>query len=1085
MTDETKGFGIIPDPMQVNTESGQLTSQAQRAHEEEIAKQRESEWTLLDEGLTQNTLYDVAQSVAIDLGTSAEDGFDAKQVPELYEGIPAEFHKKLADTDSTNEAWATRGAIMNYLEAQDKLASSGITGAAASVAAGLIDVDSLLIPVSGGTYFGTKVARGLTKAGMKSGRISGSIVGMAAGAEAGAAISVAGATLGTTSDAGDIPASILMGMGFGSTIGALAGKHTLDPYVEINQARKAHDDYLDARSTNFAPMTIGKMSAGAAQAVPPAPIGMQGINKDIFDRAAADINARNAGDVLRGKDNSETTNIDSAVGRFAEKTQNWVDKSPLKSLYTSVADMGTIGNKLSYDLLYHPGGTLDGAAHPAAAYDSMYTQELSVPVQKYHEYAMKFLNRKTDTIKDKATNFFVKQPDLNTFGRAVRIELENRWHGNTDPNVHPAVKEYADIVDDMNARAVSIQKGKAGETPVFGSDELEVRPGYYSRRWDGEAIKKFERDNGVGPQAIEDALVSGYKAVMREVLDEDTIRKIVKSIITRAKALDEGIDTNLVGLLRTNGKEFLRDTLKNNNITDEEIDKIMGALVGDAAERGKPGFLKGRIELDMTTPIPGTNKMLLDLLEPDMYKTLHQYTRRVAGTSAMARKGYQVSDIPDIKAAIKEEMAAKGMNVKDPRIDDILDTAFSYFGAGAVGGGVDPMLMSAMRLTRQSLLGQLGLTQLTELGNVIATSGMEAVMHVMPKELRSVFDGKPTPLVKELHDAFVFLDKDHVLHDDQLALDIVGQGSIVQSQFVDGAHKMLAFGDKLMGYTSLFYKAMTFSQRLAIASVNHKLYKVLKKGGMDAGTERRLLDLGFDDGMAATLQKYINKGIIKLDADGNVRMGFNDGPGGGPAWSQADLQEYKIAMHRFVARAVQKNLPGENPYWVTKPLGQVLTQLRVFPMLAFQKQFLRNMRHADAAAVGSVLYNLAVAGMIYSISETVKGRGGDLSTEKIAKGAINYSPTTGWMPMVTDPLAEIMGLEDFKMNKYGPPGRATDGIIPTPPVIPTLNRLAHLPGAVLGSLDGVDRNEASALSATPIVGSMYGWSALFNYMKSN
>lgn len=1078
MTDETTGFGIIPDPMKVNTESGQRTSSAQREHEEAIAKQREDEWTLMDEGLTQNTLFDVAQSVAIDLGTSKEDYWDAKSQADLFDGIPAEFHKQLADTDSSAEAWAKRGAIMNYIEAQDKLSASGISGAAATLAAGLVDVDSLLIPVSGGTYFGTKVARGLTKAGMQSGRLSGSIVGMAAGAEAGAAISVAGSTLGTTTDAGDIPSSILMGIGFGSTIGALAGKNTLSPYVELQQARKAHDDYLDARSTNFAPVTIGKLSAGAAQVAPAAPIGMQGIGKDIFDRAASDINARNAYDVLSGKDNAETTNVDSLVGRLAEKTQNWVDKSPLKSLYTSVADMGTIGNKLSYDLLYHPGGTLDGAATPAAAYDALYTQELSIPVQQYHAYAMKFLNRKTDTVKNKITNFFVKQPDLNDFGRAVRVELENRWHGRTDPQVNSAVKEYADIIDEMNARAVDIQKGKAGETSVFGSEELEIKPGYYSRRWDGEAIKRFEKDNGVGPQAIEDALVAGYKAVMREVVDEDVIRKIVKSIVTRAKALDEGIDTNLIGLLRTNGKQFLRETLKNNSLSDEEIEKIMGALVGDAAERGKSSHLKGRIELDMTTPIPGTNKMLLDLLEPDLYKTLHQYTRRVAGTSAMARKGYQMHDIPDIKSAIKEEMAAKGLNVKDPRIDDVLDTAFSYFGAGPVGGGVDPMLMSAMRLTRQALLGQLGLTQMSELGNVIAMSGMEAVMHAMPKEMKAMMSGKLTPEVQELHDAFVFFDKDHILQDDQLALDIVGQGSVVQSQFVDGAHKMLAFGDKLMGYTSLFYKAMTFSQRVGVSSMNQKLYKVLSQDVLDAGTQRRLLDMGLDDTLAANIQKYIKNGIVKKDAAGSITMGYEK-------WKPEDFDAFKVALHKSVSRMVQRNLPGENPYWVTKPLGQVLTQLRVFPMLALQKQFLRNMRHADATTVASLLYNLAVAGLIYSVSETVKGRGGDLTTEKIAKGAINYAPTTGWMPMVTDPLAEIMGLEDFKMNKYGPPGRATDGIIPTPPIIPTLNRLAHLPGAALGSLNGVDRNEASALSATPIVGSMYGWSALFNYMKSN
>jgi hypothetical protein len=87
--------------------------------------------------------------------------------------------------------------------------------------------------------------------------------------------------------------------------------------------------------------------------------------------------------------------------------------------------------------------------------------------------------------------------------------------------------------------------------------------------------------------------------------------------------------------------------------------------------------------------------------------------------------------------------------------------------------------------------------------------------------------------------------------------------------------------------------------------------------------------------------------------------------------------------------------------------------------------------------------------------------------------------------MVTDPLAEIMGMPELRMNKYGPPGRATDGIIPVPPAIPTMNRMMHIPGAALGSFNGIDRNEAVALSSLPIIGNTYGFSALFNYVKDN
>lgn len=578
---------------------------------------------------------------------------------------------------------------------------------------------------------------------------------------------------------------------------------------------------------------------------------------------------------------------------------------------------------------------------------------------------------------------------------------------------------------------------------------------------------------------VVDALVQAYTKLLPPgaVVDTKVVKSIVSSVVTRSKALDEGIDTNLIGLLRDGGKEFLRDTLQNNNISDDQIDSIINAFVGNAEERSKPGFLKRRIDLDLRVPIDGTDKLLLDLLEPDIYRSTHKYIRKVAGTSAMARKGYQLSDKTPIIEAIKDEMVANGKDVNDPRINDILETAFSYFGAGAVGGGIDPLLLSAMRLTRQSLLASLGLTQLSELGGVISAVGVEAAIKAMPGELRSVFTGKKTPLVQEMHDAFIFLDKDHILYDDELALDSVSRSTIVQSQFADYIHKNIAFGDKILGHTSLFYRSMSFSQNFALSSVNHKLHKLLSDGNLDKGTYRRLLDMGMDENLVTALQKYVDNGTIRK-VDGQLELNFDK-------WDYSDLQDYKMAMYTFVSRGVQKSLAGETSYWATKQLGQAVAQLRMYPLLAFQKQFLRNMRHADSVTATSLLYNLGIAGLIYATTQIVKGNGEDLTMDKIAKGAINYAPTTGWLPMVTDPLAEILGMPDLKINKYGPPGRATDGIIPVPPMIPTLNRIAHIPSSLIKSVDGVDKQEAAALSATPIVGSAYGFSALFNYLKDN
>lgn len=1107
IVNDDAGFGLVPDPALVNPMTNAPTQEAIQQHEADVEKQRQNEYWLMDESVTGSSLHESAMRLGAYFGNTPDPHFNAvRDMPQLFTDIAPMYHEEIANTTSRGEATDVYLQIKKTTDAQSKLAASGYAGMAANMAAMFMDADAILIPLTGGSYLGEKTAMKLATMGMKDGRIASTLVGAAGGLEAGAVVGAATA-YSPTGNSGDIAATVLGGMAMGGTLGGAIGQGAITPEHQLEAAMRAHDAYAAARATNFkpvvskdsffkpapaqkAPVAASSDMPNAADAVSVAgesvgagrvrfvqpPPGMRESSIPWFNRAADDGNAENARKVLTGQMDAETTNVDQFIGRAAQQVQNWVDKSPLKSLYTSISDMGVVGNKLAYDLLYHPGGMMDGAAHPAAGLNELYRQELSVPLQNFRNLAATYHQRANQTFTDKARNMFMRQSEYDEFSRAVRWELESRYHdGRGDPNVDNSVKQMADMIDTMHEQAVRIMQGRPGEVPVNGAENLQFRTGYYSRKWAGSAM------GNIPEESIVNALTKGYLRLLPAgaVVDMETVKSMVKSIVTRSKAMEEGIDTNLVGLLRDNGKEFLRDTLKNNKLSDEQIQSLIDAFTGSAAERSKPGFLKGRIELDMRTPIDGTDKTLLDLLEPDMYKSLHQYSRKTAGTSALARKGYQLGDRTSIIESIKDEMVANGYDVKDPRIDDMLNTAFSYFGAGAIGQGVDPLVLSAMRLTRQSLLGSLGLVQLSELGDVISMVGVDAAIKSFPAELRAMFNGKTTPLMQELHDAFMFMDKDAVLHDPQLALDVLGKSSIIQSEFMDAAHKGIAFGDKIAGYTSLFFQAMTFSQRLALSGVNHKIYSVLTKEALNAGAYRRLLDLGLDETMATKLQDYITKGHIKYDADGNLTMGFDK-------WNPKDLEEYKLAMNQFVSRAVQRSLPGENPYWATKQFGQIVGQLRMFPLQALQKQFLRQMRHADIYSASAMVWNLGIAGLVYSTNETIKGRGDKLTPERIAKGALNYAPTTGWLPMMTDPIAEITGFDALKMNQYGPPGRATDGIIPVPPVIPTMNRIMHIPGAVFHTLTGdMDKQDISALSSIPIVGSAYGFSAGFNQLRDH
>ena len=161
--------------------------------------------------------------------------------------------------------------------------------------------------------------------------------------------------------------------------------------------------------------------------------------------------------------------------------------------------------------------------------------------------------------------------------------------------------------------------------------------------------------------------------------------------------------------------------------------------------------------------------------------------------------------------------------------------------------------------------------------------------------------------------------------------------------------------------------------------------------------------------------------------------------------------------------------------------------------MALQKQLIRNMRIQDPAAVQTVLYGLMTAGLAYTAKQAINANTDRLNSVDIMKGAFSLSNMTGIIPMMSDPLAEMLGLRDLKFHNYA---RGVDaGIIGVPAAFPTLNRMAHIPGAILnfdGYVEGNDprapgvwsNSDIRAMQATPIIGNLYGFTAMFNAMKN-
>ena len=209
-------------------------------------------------------------------------------------------------------------------------------------------------------------------------------------------------------------------------------------------------------------------------------------------------------------------------------------------------------------------------------------------------------------------------------------------------------------------------------------------------------------------------------------------------------------------------------------------------------------------------------------------------------------------------------------------------------------------------------------------------------------------------------------------------------------------------------------------------------------------------------------------------------------------WGHVTREDFILSLNRHAAQAVQRALAGEEPIWLSKDFGAVLLHLKRFPLLALSKQ-IGNSTRVQGSDNGQMIQLLALtmgsAALAYIAKEGVNNAltPGDAFNEgfwfEVGRGALSYSNITGGPLSAFDPLAAILGLEDYRMYQYGPPGRAAAFSVPT---VETINRVMKLPGALgkaVNPFHDMSPGDVAALKAIPIAGGIYGASAAFNLWK--
>ncbi|MCY1708356.1 hypothetical protein [Pannonibacter sp. SL95] len=576
--------------------------------------------------------------------------------------IPNEFRKQFMLADNRNEADAILMDMREQMEKQERISrQTGVRPFIAGLIAGIVDVDAPLALMGGA---GVKAA----SLGMR----------VAKGAAAGTAISTGVVALGesvsTTGDWQNVPMAALAGMGFGAVGGVFAksGRAANDSIAAAKEElRQSVADGAPRTSVHPNDRTFANDDPWLAQAGTGSVGAAQTASANLVDDIA-DYASRTSQDLIDGAYKwAEDTGIPSdysgdlgnlytknkGLGNAAANFHNIQGKLGLHTDFDKMMSSGVVtAQKFAYDMLESASGIVRNNSSGAMI---------------MHHYERKAL---ADVMTEYPTQYKLWAKEHHNFGRMaaearddirrqfdteVVMELQARYYdgANAQRAVHPAVKAAADAVDRWSATDIEIGKGKPGETSVKGYENLTHQSGYFPQRWSGAQMTKLLR-SGVKKDDLIRAIADGYKHTLPGVFDDVDAVKWARAVVNRARSSDKDVDTNLIGILQQDGRDFLEETLTSNGVSQYEAKKLIDKLSGAMAERGQAGQTKNRVDIDLRfTASNGIN--IRDLVDLRVEHMLSRRARRTAGQAALARKG-----IPDkatrnavVKAMLDEQDA--------------------------------------------------------------------------------------------------------------------------------------------------------------------------------------------------------------------------------------------------------------------------------------------------------------------------------------------------------------------------------------------------------------------------------------------
>ena len=259
-------------------------------------------------------------------------------------------------------------------------------------------------------------------------------------------------------------------------------------------------------------------------------------------------------------------------------------------------------------------------------------------------------------------------------------------------------------------------------------------------------------------------------------------------------------------------------------------------------------------------------------------------------------------------------------------------------------------------------LGGASFSQAAEMANITSHYGVDAAFKMFPEvkgaidDIRSIHKGdalKSNSLLKGLEEESgilhgvegytnsTFFDQAGVNGDQ--ALSYVGQMESV----VRGAAyvNMKINGMRLLGATQSRLTANLISDYALTAAI---------KGGLDVKKMSSLKDAGFDEGL---LSRIKTEAKYKIDGD-TIDMDWS-------SLSKQTLEDFNVAVTRGTKQVIQGDLVGERGAWVHSSLWRAAMLYRRFPIVAIEKQMIRQGERGNVFLAAALAQSFALGSLFF------------------------------------------------------------------------------------------------------------------------